>query len=112
MAISLYDATVPGFMRTLDAASGFLQAGLDHCREANTDPDQLVATSLCSDMAPLRFQVVSIHHHSAGALKGAQEGAFGPPPRDLALDDYAALQAHVASAKTYLQGLTPETVDA
>jgi hypothetical protein len=35
MAISLYDLSVASFLQTLGGVAGFLQRGLDHCRDNN-----------------------------------------------------------------------------
>jgi hypothetical protein len=46
MAISLYDLSVASFLQTLGGVAGFLQRGLDHCRDNNTDPSEIVETRL------------------------------------------------------------------
>ena len=38
MAISLYDLSVASFLQTLGGVAGFLQRGLEHCGDNNTDP--------------------------------------------------------------------------
>ena len=58
---------------------GFLERGLDHCRDNNTDPTEIVETRLYGDMLPFRFQIVSVAHHSLGAIEGVQRGQFAPP---------------------------------
>ena len=50
-------------------------------------------------MLPLRFQIVSVAHHSHGAMEAAKNGVFIPPLGKPDLD-YAALQALVAEART------------
>ena len=42
-------------------------------------------------MLPFRFQIVSVVHHSRGALDGAKAGVFRPPG-PMEAHDYAALQ--------------------
>ena len=64
MAISLYDLSVASFLQTMGGVAGFLQRGLDHCRDNNTDPSEIVETRLYGDMLPFRFQIVSVAHHS------------------------------------------------
>jgi hypothetical protein len=62
-------------------------------------------------MLPFRFQVLAVAHHSLGAMEGVQAGVFKPPtgPMD---QDYAALQKLVADARSGLQKLSRESVDA
>jgi len=111
MAISLYDVSVASFLQVLGAVQGFLEKGLAHCKATGLDPESIVDMRLHDDMLPFRFQLVSVAHHSRGAMEGAKAGHFAPPGGvgDL---DYAGLQALVADARAALQALTPAEVDA
>jgi len=111
MALSLYDASVANFLQTLGSVSGFLDRGLAHFREHNIDPERIVEARLAPDMAPFRFQIISVAQHSRGAIEGVQQGAFQPPSMKAA-SDYPGLQALVAEAREALSGLTPEAVNA
>jgi len=111
MAFSLYDATVANHLQILGAVGSFLDKGLAHCREKGIDPAEVVETRLAPDMLPLRFQIVSVAHHSRGAMEAAKNGVFVPPSGKPDLD-YAALQALVAEARNELAALTPEAVNA
>jgi uncharacterized protein len=110
MAITLYDLSVGCFLQTLGGVEGFLAKGLAHFQEKGIDPNEIVETRLFPDMLPFRFQVVAVAHHSAGALQGAQAGAFAPPGPSTA--DYAGLQKIVTDARTSLEALKPEAVNA
>lgn len=44
MKLSLYEASVPSYLQTLTAVSGFLEKGLAHCRENGVDPEAMVET--------------------------------------------------------------------
>jgi hypothetical protein len=111
MAISLYDLTVASYLQTLGAVSGFLDRGLSHCRDNNIDPAEIVDTRLYGDMLPFRFQLISVAHHSAGAIEGVKNGAFAPPSEARPLD-YEGLQGLVAEAREKLAKLTPAEVNA
>ena len=111
MAFSLYDATVANYLQTLGAVSGFLDKSLTHFREKGVDPAELVESRLTSDMAPLRFQIVSVAHHSRGAMEAVNNGVFSPSMGKPDLD-YPALQALVKEAQDHLSALTPESVNA
>jgi hypothetical protein len=111
MAFSLYDATVANYLQILGAVGGFLDKSLAHFRETGIDPANVVESRLAADMRPLRFQVVSLAHHSRGAIEAAKSGVFTPPSGKPDLD-YAGLQALVAEARNELSGLTPEAVNA
>ena len=111
MAFSLYDATVANYLQMLGAVGGFLEKSLSHFRDKGVDPAVIVETRLTADMLPLRFQIVSVVHHSRGAIEAAKNGVFTPPSGKPDLD-YAALQALVTEARAELPVLTPETVNA
>jgi len=111
MAFSLYDATVANYLQILGAVSGFLEKSLTHFREKGIDPSEVVDARLTHDMLPFRFQIVSVAHHSRGAMEAAKNGTFTPPSMKPDLD-YAALQTLVKEASNELSILTPEAVNA
>jgi hypothetical protein len=111
MAFSLYDATVANYLQILGAVGGFLEKSLTHFRDKGIDPAEIVETRLAPDMLPFRFQVVSLAHHSRGAIEAAKNGLFVPPSGKPDLD-YAALRALVTEARNELSVLTPEAVNA
>jgi uncharacterized protein len=111
MAFSLYDATVANYLQILDAVGGYLGKSLTHFREKGVDLTQVVDARLAPDMLPLRFQIVSVAHHSRGAMEAAKTGVFTPPSAKPDLD-YAALQSLVAEARNEVSVLTPEVVNA
>ena len=67
-------------------------------------------TRLAPDMLPLRFQVVSVAHHSRGAMEAVKNGVFLPPTGKPDLD-YGALQSLLVEARNELSALTPEAVN-
>jgi hypothetical protein len=74
------------------------------------DLAEIVETRLAADMLPLRFQVVSVTHHSLGAIRALESGVFAPPSP--ATDDYAALEKRVAETRAALQDYKRESIDA
>jgi hypothetical protein len=62
-------------------------------------------------MLPFRFQIISVAHHSIGAIEGVKQGVFRPPGEMPPLD-FAALQKLVADAREALQKVTPAEVNA
>ena len=111
MALSIYDSTIPSYLQIIDGVSGVLAKGLAHCEEQGIDPAEMVEASLHPDMLPLRFQIISVAHHSLGALRGMQEGVFTPPPSMPDLD-YAGLQGLLDNARTELAAEPVEAVNA
>lgn len=110
MPVSLYDVSVAGFLQTLGAVGGFLDKGLAHCRDNGIDPQEFVETRLYPDMLPFRFQILSVAHHSVGAIEGVRNGLF-LPPREMPPLDYAGLQKIVADASETLRAVTPAEVN-
>ena len=111
MAISLYDVSVTSYLQTLGAVSGFLEKGRQHYVDAGKDPEEILGLRLFEDMLPFTFQVVSVAHHSRGAIAGAKAGVFTPPvppPQPT----YATLQALITGAIAELKALTPDEVNA
>ena len=78
MSISLYDATVGTYRQILGATANVLDKGRAHCEANDISLDDIVQMQLIDDMLPFQFQVVSVAHHSLGALKGVEAGAFSP----------------------------------
>ena len=109
MAISLYDVSVGNYLQTLGAISGVLKKGAEFAREQNFDLAEIVQTRLRPDMKPFQFQVISVSHHSWGAITGLREGVFSPPP-PMELD-YAGLQELVHEAARELQAVSREEID-
>jgi uncharacterized protein len=111
MAFSLYDATVANYLQILGAVDRILDKSLAHFRDKGIDPAEVVETRLASDMLPFRFQVVSLAHHSRGAMEAARNGVFVPPSGKPDLD-FAALQGLVKEARDELAAQTPDSVNA
>jgi len=110
MSISLHHFTVRSFDQALAATASVLEKGRVHCEAQGIDLADVVATRLYEDMRPFHFQVVSVWHHSLGAMRGVEAGAFSPPPqKDL---DYEGLQALVEEARSGLGVYSPERVEA
>lgn len=111
MAISLYDTSIGSYIQGLGATANILAKGAEHAAENNLDLGEIVETRLRPDMLPFRFQVISVWHHSLGAINGIREGVFSPPP-SLDDPDYAGLQQLIAEATSELQAISAEEVNA
>src|SRR5450432_2701686 len=111
MAISLYDVSVTSFLQTLGGVAGFLDRGASHFQDNNIDADAFVETRLFSDMLPFRFQILSVAHHSLGAIEGVRAGLFSPGAQIPPLG-YGDLQKVVADARETLAKVTPDEINA
>lgn len=110
MSISLYDISVASYLQMLSGVSGFLEKGRKHCEDSGIDAGEIVKTQLFDDMLPFQFQVVSVAHHSLGAIRGIMAGEFAPPggPNEL---DYAGLQELVTNAARDLEALDADEIN-
>ena len=111
MALSLYELCIPSYLQSLAAVAAFLEKGRAFCETEKMDPETLVETRLHTDMRPLRFQLVSVAHHSFGAIEAVKNGMFVPPPSD-SKEDYAGLQKLVAEARQHLEKQSADELNA
>lgn len=111
MPFSLYDATVENFKQGLSALEQILGRALTHFQQQGSPLGEIIDARLAPDMLPFSFQIVSVAHHSMGAIHGARQGLFQPPSAPAGLD-FAGLQALVAQAREGLGLLTPDVVNA
>jgi hypothetical protein len=111
MSASLYEISVASYLQTIVAVAGYLDKGLAFCTGKNIDPDEITEVRLFADMLPFRFQIVSVAHHSLGAIEGLKKGLFEPPGQTAAFD-YRGLQKLIADTTEALQRLNPIEVNA
>jgi len=111
MAVSLHDISVGSYLQVLGGVAKFLDKGAAFLDEKGIDPQEIVAMSLHPDMRPFQFQLKSVAHHSAGAIRGIREGLFSPPPTTPDLD-YAGLISLVKDAESELRNQSREEIDA
>ena len=110
MSVSLYDFSVANFVQGLEAVAGLLEKGRAHMDASGASLDDLVQMRLIDDMNPFQFQVISVAHHSMGALKGVAAGEFAPPA-GYGEPDFDGLEALVKESLSVVQGFDRDTVD-
>jgi len=98
MSISFHDASVGTYQQVLGSVAAILDKGAAFAAENEIDSEEIVGTRLRDDMMPFHFQIVSVCHHSWGALQGMRDGRFSPPSFELD-KDYQGLQALVGEAQ-------------
>ena len=98
MTISFHNASVGSYQQILTGVAAVLEKGAAHAEQNSIDPQELVMAKLHDDMMPLHFQVVSVCHHSLGALNGMSDGRFSPPSFELD-KSYGELQEMVAASQ-------------
>jgi len=111
MATSLYDMSVASYLQTMTAVAGYLDKAFVFCRDKDIDTNEIVESRLFADMLPLRFQIVSVAHHSLGAIEGLKKGVFVPPNQTGPLN-YPDLQKLIADTVGGLQRFSADEVNA
>jgi hypothetical protein len=111
MSASLYDFSVGSYQHILTSTAQILAKSREHFEAQDVDLGEVVAARLHDDMMPLHFQIVSVAHHSIGALKGIKSGVFTTPSFELD-KDYQGLQDLVSDAIAGLDEFTEENVNA
>ncbi len=110
MSISLFDATVTNYLQVLNSTAGLLNKGKSYCEENSIDLSAITETRLIEDMNPFQFQVISVVHHSLGALKGLDTGEFAPPA-GYGDPDYGGLQDLLSQAVSQVASFDADTVN-
>ena len=80
MSLSFYEVSVGQYLQMLGATQHILRTAESHAEAEGIDLGAIVNFRLQDDMHPFSFQVVSIWHHSYGALHAMRDGLFEPPP--------------------------------
>jgi hypothetical protein len=101
MPVSFYDASIASYIQSLDAVGKFLEKSHAHCVEKGIDPQEIVTARIHPDMLPFSFQVISIAHHSGGAVEAVKSGSFAPP-KDPGTLDWNGLAQLVSGARAAL----------
>ena len=111
MQLSFYDASVTCYQQILDSTANILEKGRDYANSEGMPLSDLVNYQLHETMFPLSFQVISVWHHSHGAIKGMREGVFSPPPSKPDID-YAGLCALIDEARQSMASESAESMEA
>ena len=109
MTISMYQASVPVFLRVLGNLRHVLEKGEAHATEKQVAPEVLLQSRLFPDMFPLLRQVqiaTDMAKNGAARLAGVDPMAF--PDEE---QDFAQLYARIDRAMEYLRSFQPAQVD-
>jgi hypothetical protein len=109
MAISLFDASVPVFLRGLHQLAHVLDKGLAHAKSVGIDPETLVDARLAPDMFTLAGQVRS----SSDASKLGTARIAGLTAPVFADDEttYAQLQERVAKTIAWIKTVERSAIE-
>jgi hypothetical protein len=109
MTISMYQASVPAFVRALNNLAAILEKGAAHAQAHKIDETVLLGSRLFPDMFPLARQV-QLASDTAKSGAGRLAGAEFPAYEDKEATFQELLQ-RVRNTITYMQTLRPEQID-
>lgn len=106
MPLSVYQATVPVFIRMLNNLAGILDKAAEHCATRKIDPAALIHARLYPDMFDFARQVqVACDHARNGAARLAGTEA---PELEKTEQTFAELSERIRKTIAYLETLRPE----
>ena len=109
MPLSMYDTSIPVFVRSLRNLLAILEKGEAFAKEKGIDSRDLVETRLIEDMDPLRSQIQRASDSAKGAaarLSGTEIPSF--PDTETSFPE---LKARIERTIAYLEGFGPERID-
>ena len=109
MAISMYQASVPVFVRMLTNLKNILGKGAAFAQSKKVDESVLLNARLAPDMFPLTRQVHIATDFARGT--GARLAGTEPPAYEDNEKTFAELMSRVDRTIEYLRTLNPEQVD-
>lgn len=109
MSLSMYQASVPVFQRTLTSLSVILEKGLAFAEARKIEPQVLLQSRLAPDMFPLVRQVQIASDTAKGA--GARLAGIDIPSFPDEEATFADLQARVTKTLDFLNGIHSTQID-
>jgi len=109
MAISLYQASVPAFIRALNNLAAIIEKGAAHAQARKIDDAVLLSSRLYPDMFPLVRQVqiaTDTARSGAGRLASAEFPAYEDKEAT-----FQELAVRIRNTVAYLESLRPAQID-
>jgi hypothetical protein len=109
MSLSMYQASVPVFVRMLDNLSKILELAVQHAEEKKIDPSVLINARLAPDMYPLSRQVQIATDMAKGCA--ARLAGLEVPVYEDNETTFPELQARIAKTLAFIQSVSAEQID-
>ncbi|MFD4839279.1 DUF1993 family protein [Achromobacter sp. NPDC058515] len=109
MPLSMYQASVPVFIRGLTVLAALLEKAAAHAQSTGADPSALVNARLAPDMYPLSGQIQRASDAAKFAVQRLSQGVAPKFPDEETT--IGQLQQRIADTIAYLQSVTPEQID-
>ncbi|WP_454764034.1 DUF1993 domain-containing protein [Cupriavidus campinensis] len=109
MALSMYDVSIPAFIRALHNLSAILEKGAAHAKAQGIDASDLIQTRLIADMDPLPAQV----QRASDSAKGCAARLAGVDIPSYADTEttFPELQERIAKTIGFLKSIRPEQLE-
>jgi len=109
MSLTMYQASIPVFVRMLDNLSGILDKAAAHAEAKKIDPAIFINARLAPDMFPLSRQV----QIATDMVKGCAARLAGVevPSYDDNESTFSELQARIAKTKAFIESVSASQVD-
>jgi len=109
MSLTMYQASIPVFVRMLDNLSGILDKAAAHAEAKKIDPAIFVNARLAPDMFPLSRQV----QIATDMVKGcaARLAGIEVPSYEDNETTFSELQARIAKTKAFIESVSASQVD-
>jgi hypothetical protein len=109
MKISMYQLSVPTFIRMLNNLAAVLDKGAAHAEAKKIDPSVLINARLYPDMLPLTRQVQIAGDTAKSAA--ARLAGLEPPKYEDTETTFADLKGRIQKTISYLNTFKPEQID-
>lgn len=109
MSLSMYDASIPVFIRMFTNLSTILDKAVAHAEAKKIDPSVLVNARLAPDMFPLARQIQSASDSAKGAA--ARLGGVENPSFPDTETSFAELQERIAKTVAFLKSVERAQID-
>src|SRR3546814_18029747 len=109
MSLSLYDVSIPVFIRALESMSKFLEKGRSFADEKDTPHNTLLDARLYEDMAPLTSQIQRAS--DAAKFTAARMGQLDAPKMEDNESSFDELQARIATTIAFLKMVPADSMD-
>ena len=109
--LSLYDITVPNYIRMLQASIAVMKKGQEFLTENDIGLSEITTMRLADDMLPFHAQINIACHNAVGATRAFFDGEFRPPQSSLEDIDYQGLIEHLSDSIETLNSFGKEDVD-
>lgn len=109
MASTLYDISIPVFLRRFGALNGFLEKGVAHAAATGVPESVLLEGRLFEDMHPLPYQIQRAS--DAAKLTAVRLGQIENVPMEDTETSFAQLQDRIARTVAFLEAVPADAIN-